>query len=459
MNEIKNYGYIDNLSLSEYIAFPIYIIIIFLISYYVQYKHIRKNPLYKYYTIAVFLKVIGAVSFCLVYIFVYKGGDTISYFESARALTNLLEQRPNNFLKVFLEKGTIENYYLFDGRSTGYPWMHMFIEPKSFFLVKILVPFMLLSFQSFVLCTIILSWASFAGIWRLFLMFTNVYKTISRNLAIAILFIPSVVFWGSGMLKDTVTLSASCWFIYALYFTFILKIKRFRYSIILLISAYVIFAIKPYILFALLPGVIIWVVYDKVVTLKKKVIKYLFIPLVYLVSFGTGYLVLSQIGDFDIKHLINEASIKQTDLKRVEYKGNSFDIGSYSNVNGAISLAPEAIIAGLYRPYIWEAKNIVMFLSGIENLVYLGLTIFILSRIRFLRLLKILFDNPLILFCLSYSILFALIIGLSTSNFGALVRFKIAFLPEFLGTLVILNYYMKNKGVTKMEEQDMENGK
>jgi len=455
MNEIKNYGYLENLSLAEYFAFPIYIIIIVLVSYYIQFKNAKENPVYKYYTRGVILKVFGAFAFCLVYIFGYKGGDTISYFESSRALTNLLIHRPDDFLKVFFEKGSIENYYLFDGRTTGYPWMQMFIEPKSYFLVKLLVPFMFLSFQSYMLSTILLSWASFAGIWRLFLVFTDVYKKTNFHLAISILFIPSVIFWGSGMLKDTVTLSASCWFIYSLYKAFIIKQKRMKFVLLFIISGYVIFAIKPYILFALLPGVFIWVAYNRIMKIKSNFLKYSAIPLVYVASFGGGYLVFDTIGDFDVNNLVNEASVKQADLRRAEYKGNSFDIGSYKTFDEALSLAPSAIIAGLYRPYIWESKNMVMFLSGTENLIYLGFTIFILSRIRFLRLFKILFDNPLILFCLSYSLLFALIIGLSTSNFGALVRFKIACLPEFLSTLVILNYFMKNRTVTKMNESNI----
>ncbi len=452
MNEIKNYGYIDNLTLTEYLAFPVYIFIIMAISFYIQKKNEKENPLYKYYTRAVLVKVVGAVAFCLVYIFVYKGGDTISYFESSRAFTNLMMEKPSAFLKVMVEKSSAENFYLFDGRTTGYPWPYMFFEPKTSFLVKMLVPFMFFSFQSYVLATILLSWVSFTGMWRLFLVFGSMYKKIQSYLALSILFLPSVVFWGSGMLKDTVTLSASCWFIYSLYNAFIIKNKRNKYVLIMFLSGFIIYSIKPYILFALLPGVIIWVVYDKIVKMKNKLIKYSFIPFVYIISFGGGYALLSTIGDFDIKDLINEASIKQTDLKRVEYKGSSFDIGTYEpTVSGAMSVAPAALVAGLYRPFIWEPRNIVMVLSGLENLVYLALTLLILLRIRFGRLLKILFDNPLILFCLSYSILFALIVGLSTSNFGALVRFKIAFLPEFLSTLIVLNYFMKNKKVTKME--------
>jgi len=333
--------------------------------------------------------------------------------------------------------------------------MSMFIEPHAFFVLKIMVPFMLLTFNSYLLASILLSWVSFAGLWRLFLMFTKLYKDISSRMAIMILFIPSVVFWGSGILKDTITLSASCWFIYSLYNSFIIKNKRLRYLIILFISGYFIYAVKPYILFALLPGGIIWIVYDYIVKIKNRFFKYSFIPLVYLISIGGGYLILKAIGEFEIKDLIIEASIKQNDLKRSEYKGNSFDIGSYSDINGAINIAPEAIVAGLYRPFIWESKNGVMFLSGTENLVYLTLTFLILIRIRFLRLLRILFDNPLLLFCLSYSILFALILGLSTSNFGALVRFKIAFLPEFLISLIILNYYMKHRSATKPFDKEL----
>lgn len=446
MNEIKNYGYIGNLELYEYITFPTYIIIILLISYSIQQKNIQQNFVYKYYTRAVLVKILGAVSFCLVYIFVYKGGDTIAYFESARAFTKLLFHNPASFFKIITEAPSAENFYLFDGRTTGFPWRSMYFDTKTFFVIKMLIPFMAFSFQSYLLTTILFSWVSFIGIWRLYLMFTELYNKLHFQLAISILFIPSVIFWGSGILKDTITLSASCWFIYALYCSMIKKNKNWKSFLTLVVSGFVIFSIKPYILFALLPGVFIWVLYERIVKIHNKLLKYSIIPFVYLLSFIAGYAVLTAIGDFDIQELINEASVKQNDLKRVEYKGNSFDIGSYEpTIDGALKVSPSALLAGLFRPYLWEAKNIVMIFSGIENMFYIGLTLIIILRMKFIKLFRILFENPLVLFCLSYSILFALIVGLSTSNFGALVRFKIAFLPELLSALFILNYYMGRK--------------
>lgn len=446
MNEIKNFGYLDNLELSEYIAFPIYIIIILLISLYIQKKNIASNPIYRYYTWGVSAKLFGAIAFCLVYIFVYKGGDTILYFESARAMTNLFVEKPTVFFKIISEPASIENYFLFDAKTTGYPWGNFYFDPKTFMVVKLVTPFMFLAFQSYALTTVLFSWVSFAGMWRLYMVFSNYYKEYYRQLAIAILFVPSAIFWGSGILKDTVTLSASCWYIYAFYKFFIVKENRIKSLIILIIASYLILSIKSYIFIALLPGSIIWMFYERIVRIKNSFFRYAIIPVGFFLSIVIGYSVLASVGDFDFEKLLNEAAEKQTDLKRVEYKGNSFDIGTYEpTVAGALSVSPAALLAGLYRPFVWEARNIVMALSGLENMIYLGLTILILWKLQFRRLFRIIFENPILIFALCYSVLLALIIGLSTSNFGALVRFKIAFMPEFFSVLIILYYLMKRK--------------
>jgi hypothetical protein len=446
MNEIKNYGYLDNLELSEYIAFPIYIIIILLVSFYIQSKNIRKNPVYKYYTLGVSAKLFGAVVFCLVYIFVYKGGDTISYFESGRALTNLLYSKPMDFFTVVSSPPSVENFFLFDGHTTGYPWGYMYYDPKTWLVIKLIVPFMVISFQSYMLTTILFSWISFAGIWRLYLVFTDYYKDYYKQLAVAIIFVPSAIFWGSGILKDTITLSASCWFIYSFYKFFIVKEKRIMNMIILLIAAYLILSIKSYIFIALLPGSIIWIFYERILKIRSKMLRYSIIPVGFVLSILLGYLVLSSLGEFNADKLLNDAAVKQADLKRAEYKGNSFDIGTYEpTFTGALKVSPAALWAGLYRPLAWEAKNIVMLLSGLENMIYLVLTLLIFWKLRFKRVFQTIFANPLLIFSISYSILLALIIGLSTSNFGALVRFKIAFMPEFFSVLIVVYYLTKER--------------
>ena len=137
------------------------------------------------------------------------------------------------------------------------------------------------------------------------------------------------------------------------------------------------------------------------------------------------------------------AIVSQQDLKDERYQGNSFDIGEYeATPTGVLSKFPIATLAGLYMPFLWQVKNIVMLLSALENLYILILSIQVLVRPKLLKLILI---HPILLFSISYSIFFGFFVGFSTSNFGALVRFRIAYLPFFAtGLLVIKNWRKKS---------------
>ena len=56
-------------------------------------------------------------------------------------------------------------------------------------------------------------------------MFCEEYPRMTKELAIAFLFIPSVIFWGSGIMKDTYTFTAACWMTSSVYGLF-LKLKK-----------------------------------------------------------------------------------------------------------------------------------------------------------------------------------------------------------------------------------------
>lgn len=253
-------------------------------------------------------------------------------------------------------------------------------------------------------------------------------------------------------MKDTITLSATCWFIFAFYKVFIAKEKRLKHLLILLVAFYFVYGIKPYILFPLIPGSIIWYFYDRISSISVSLIRYAMVPLIMAGSTVLGYLALTVLTDFKIDQLLEDAVVKQTDLKREEYHGNSFDIGTYEpTVQGALSVAPAAIIAGLFRPGVWESRSVVTLLSGLENLLVLLLAFGVLWRTKVIGIIKLIFDHPLAMFCLIYSFLFSLVVGLSTSNFGALVRFKIAYFPMLISGLFILYVFAGNDKKKKIQ--------
>ncbi|MEP2024099.1 MAG: hypothetical protein ABJI85_05525, partial [Reichenbachiella sp.] len=46
-------------------------------------------------------------------------------------------------------------------------------------------------------------------------------------------------------------------------------------------------------------------------------------------------------------------------------------------------------------------------------------------------------NDPIVLYCLTFSLLFAFAVGVSTYNFGTLMRYKIPVIPFYLITLTI----------------------
>jgi hypothetical protein len=448
MFELENLAYIKQIYPFEWVMLGIYMLVIMGVSFYIQITHIKRDRIYRYYTSAVFAKVISAVAFCLIYIYYYKGGDTVSYFETSRALLNLGMKNPGNFLKEIVQTPSVPNYFLFD-RVTGYPWSYMFYDHQTWFVAKLLTPILVVSFKSYLVSTVMLSWLSFIGTWKLFKLLVRYYPNLEGRMAFCMLFVPSVLFWGSGILKDTITFAAVCWIIIGIDGVFISKIKRLRNLFILILSTWVLLSIKPYILISLLPGAFVWILYNRISKARSKFLKYSAIPLIYLSSFLIVYIMLSAFGDrlgkFSVPKMLVTASITQKDLKQDYYHGSSFDIGDYDpTITGMLSKVPAAITVGLFRPFLWEARNPVMIASGLENFSFLLLAIGVVVGFFFKmkKFFKIILENPFLIFLLSYTIFFSLLVGLSTSNFGALVRFKIPFLPFFVCALVLMNYFL-----------------
>ena len=85
-----------------------------------------------------------------------------------------------------------------------------------------------------------------------------------------------------------------------------------------------------------------------------------------------------------------------------------------------------------------------MLFSGLENLVIFGLTLYALVQLKWRRFRQMISGYPIILYSLLFALLFGFMIGLSTSNFGALVRFKIPLIPLYMSAILLL--IQSNKG-------------
>lgn len=432
---------------------PFYFIIIFFYARLIVTRNIKDKPYYRYLLPGLLCKMIGGIGLCIVYTFYYtEGGDVTNYFLSTRTFVNVLLD--GNFTKFF-EMLDYKNNNVWEVLANNNTYGFFHFAPSDYyalFTVSLTIPFCLLGGKSFIATTILLTSFSFIGLWKLYVVFVENFPALRKQFAIAIFFIPSVFFWGSGILKDTYTLSAIGLYIYGLYRFQILKEKKLKYLFLIAVAVIVFIYIKPYYFFALLPGSLIWIFFEKIKRIKNPLLRITIVPI--LLS-STILLVIaclqvfgSYLGEYSLELILQKAVKTQQDLIRVEYGGNSYNIGIFEpTVPGIVSKLPAALNMAFFRPYIWDTRNAVMLLSGLENLFMLGFSLYILIKVKFSTLFKSLFSNPLLIFSFLFALFFAFSIGLTTANYGALVRLKIPCIPFYLCSLFIL--YDLNKASFK----------
>ena len=440
------------LTVFDLLLTPVYLLLIYFIASYVQHKNVKERPMYKWYTKGLMVKLFGAICVCLIYQFYYSGGDTVNYYITAKSIVNVWDKNPDVFWDMLFGNNSKENFYYFN-ESTG--WPVYWVDSKSLFVARLIIPLYLLAFQSFVVTAILLAWICYAGIWKLFMLFNSQFPQLEKQFAISVLFIPSVVFWGSGLLKDTITLSAVGWYTYYFYSFFIRKKYKLSSIAFVLISGFLLIAIKPYILFALLPGSLIWLSNERLASVQSKVLRTFAAPFLISLGIGLSILLLSQMGDFlglyAIDKVLDRAVVVNIDQKQDYYGGNSFDIGDFdASIGSMLGKAHLAIAATLFRPYLWDARNPVMLLSALENTYIMLLTLFLLIRLRFVGFFQLIGKNPLLLFSILFSLFFAFSVGIATSNFGSLVRLKIPCIPFYVSSLFVLKHFYEVKAKVKL---------
>ncbi len=431
------------LSLADFLLAPFVLVLIYYLGRITRNRHIDQQPEYKYYMPGLTVKLMGGIGVCLIYSLYYRGGDTVNYYHDGLIMLNLLYNKTGVFIDVMLNGINTHNIFSFD-RKIGWPIYYR--DPTTFIVVRLTCLLILVSLKSFVVTTILLAWISYAGVWRLYLVFTSEFPQLSKELSLAVLFIPSVFFWGSGLLKDTITFAALGFFTYSFYHLLIKRKKFLSHILPLTFSALIILSIKPYIFFALLPGSLIWLVGSLVDKFQGNFIKFFVTPSLLTIAILSAYFTLyslsDQLGVYALDQVLERAVITQQDLKKDYYAGNSFDIGDFEpTIPSMLSKTPQAITATLFRPYIFEANNVVMLLSAIENTLMLLLTIYLFLKVSIIRVFKVMFNHNLLVFSLTFSMFFAFAVGLTTSNFGSLVRYKIPVMPFFVASLFIIRHY------------------
>ncbi len=434
---------------------PFYLGLLIVIAFLIRKKYTKKRPeLKKYFLPALTVRFIGCFCFILLYMYYYEGGDSWAYNWGAIAIWRTFWHDPILFFQIMFNDATNYPIQAFGFFQDTYALQYL-NKSSNVLVMKIAAILHLFNFQSYVSTSLILSFLSFLSCWKIFEVFTDLYPKLHKYFAMAILFVPSLFFWGAaGLLKDCLVLISVGFLFWGAYQFFIKRKYLFKSFVYIILGAYVILVIKIYVLMALLPALFIWVMLFWGNKISNRRLRLLIKPFILLVSIIGGTVLLSFISagnkQFSSANILETIKVSQDYLKyqTEEAGGTGYELGDWDpTILGITKMIPKAINVTLFRPYIWETRKPVLLPSVFESVLTLFLTIWVIFKVGFFRCIKLIFNNPTLLFCFTFALAFAFAVGFSTYNFGSLARYKIPGLPFYFSGLVILygDYLQKRK--------------
>lgn len=407
------------------------------------YRTGKKEDHYRYFIGAFIIKVIGGVAFALIYVYYYSFGDTFLYYRGASVLSQVMVDNPQDYFRLLMTTNAalppdLSEFATSIAYSRG---------AEEWFTVKLLSPIVLASFQSYLITTFITSVISFFGSWKLYAVFRDIMPNKNGLNFILAFLIPSTLFWGTGIMKDTFTLAGINYIIYGLYFTVYKGQFDWKKFLGIAIASYIVFAMKGYIVLAFIPAFLLGMNQNIKNKIKSAFFRY-FIAIgltsvtTLILYIGPGYLQNTS-SKYQLESL--EWRVKGFHSWHTDVGGSTYDLGEVEyTTTGVLRKIPEAINVTFFRPYLWEARSPVVLIAAIESIILLVLCILIIYRLRF-KTRKLIGGNPMLTTFLIYSLVFGFVVGFTSYNFGALARYKIPVYSLFFFVVMYLYEYSKKE--------------
>ncbi|HAI74640.1 MAG TPA: hypothetical protein DCM08_00195 [Microscillaceae bacterium] len=430
------------MTLQDLLLTPVYLIFIYVFAYSRQ-NRIQDKSIRGYYLPALHVKIIGAIGLGLVYQFYYRGGDTFNFFNDSLHIWEAFKESPLIAFSIIF--GPAQHYDPFTYEYTRK--IYYFIDPGTFNVIRVAGFLNLFTFATYTVDAVFFALVSFTGVWAMYLTFIDNFPEQKRQLAFATFFVPSVFFWGSGLMKDSLCLGALGWLFFSFHQIFFKRKNWLTNGLILITSGSVLIAIKIYILICFAPALSVWLFLQYRANIRSRFIRTISLPIFAIASLPLGLYAINKIAEENPRYNLDNvaATAKESSewLKYVAERegGSRYDLGEFDGTLGSMLVKfPQAVWLSLYRPYIFEARNPLMFLSALESSLLLLLTLRIVFSGNLFKVPQIWIEHPLLLMGFVFSVFFAFSIAMAAGNFGSLVRYKIPFIPFFMTVLYVTRY-------------------
>lgn len=438
----------------DLVLLPFYLGLVYFIIVRIRNRH-ASDPIYQRYYLRGFnYKIFGAIGFALIYLLYYKGGDSINYFLASKPLYSFAFSNPDEYLEfIFDVKSAYPSQLFLEVWAKGVDYMTR--GNATLTVIRITSLINLFCFNSYMSCTLIFATISYYFVFKTFRLFIAIYPMLERELAISFLMVPSAIFWGSGVGKDTIMLSSIMYVFVCYYRVAILKQQIISNVLRIIAIAYIMSIIRGFMIITIAPCLILMTAIYYRNAFKSPVVRFLSLPLFLGGGLLASYLFIQNIGNQMQSYNLDTMQKTAEGFKSWHtYLGDTQGGSSYSlgdvdySTAGIIRKAPLAISIALFGPFFWQIRNPVMLLSGVESLAFLYYFIKVFLNARAYRAINIIFKDHIIMFCIPFVLIIALAVGMTSFNYGALVRYKLPLVP-FFAALIAITRYRINTGKTE----------
>jgi hypothetical protein len=177
------------------VIYVVHIIIIISLSFQCWRK--AEVPLKTFFWSALLIKLISGIVLGLVYTYYYTAGDTFQYFNDG----SLLAQLARDDLQAYIRFLVSDNIAPAD--------IHLSLSaPRAVYFSKIVSIVSLVAGNNYWMVALYFSFFSFLGCWMLVRHLHRYFPGSTVPAVLAFLFIPSVVFWTSGIIKESLAFAS-----------------------------------------------------------------------------------------------------------------------------------------------------------------------------------------------------------------------------------------------------------
>ncbi|QQR94330.1 MAG: hypothetical protein IPJ93_10720 [Bacteroidota bacterium] len=373
---------------------------------------------------------------------IYSGDDGYFFYEAGKTFLDYGVENPYAYLKLMFgiyDSSNSEAYHHFLN------WKNLPMWNDGETMIKLCSIIHIFAFSNILVHSIIFSFLSFCGLAAIYKATIHITRSNGFSLFLLLMLFPSVVFFSSGILKETLLIAISGLFFFSLtQFGVSLRMKIYCFILFLLL-----WLIKPHFIFFFTPAIIAYI------TISKLNLRSIWMSRLVILGVFALYIVLAVVVHDKVLGrnaagtiaLVQQSSMKNSIYEKAEsYIQPPVIAAKYSSI---LRNTPEAFYQVITVPWFYTNAGLRWKAAAIENIFVLIMVLMNIYAAFDKKNKYALYHFAFLLFLISFYSL----VGFTCALEASILRFKAPILPFLIAGMYMFLLQYKDK-ILKNETSD-----